>query len=85
MVSCSKVCLSIFPHIICDIYCIFVQGQYENTLGSTMFINVDVKDGVATSGEFDSVTEKKLVMSRCLLSKRNDKEEFFTGEPNEQG
>ena len=60
-------------------------GQYENTLGSTMFVNLDVKDGSAINGEFDSVTEKKLVMSRCLLSKRNDKEEFFTGEPNDQG
>jgi len=50
-----------------------------------MFVNLDVKDGSAINGEFDSVTEKKLVMSRCLLSKRNDKEEFFTGEPNDQG
>ena len=35
---------------------------------------------------FDSITEKKLVMSRCLLSKRTEKDDaFFTGNTHHEG
>ena len=61
-----------------------VSGQYENMIGSCLFLNGDIEKINGGADIFDSITEKKLVMSRCLLSKRTEKDEtFFTGNTQE--
>ena len=53
-------------------------------IGSCLFLNGDIEKINGGADIFDSITEKKLVMSRCLLSKRTEKDEtFFTGNTQE--
>ena len=64
----------------------WVSGQYENMIGSCLFLNGDIEKINGGADIFDSITEKKLVMSRCLLSKRTEKDEtFFTGNAHQEG
>lgn len=60
------------------------KGRYENTTGTTVFLNGD--DESPDRGQLDSMTEKKLVFTRCLLSKKEEQSDFFTGnEVEEEG
>ena len=55
-------------------------------IGSCLFLNGDIEKINGGADIFDSITEKKLVMSRCLLSKRTEKDEtFFTGNTHQEG
>ena len=55
-------------------------------IGSCLFLNGDIEKINGGADIFDSITEKKLVMSRCLLSKRTEKDEtFFTGNAHQEG
>ena len=58
------------------------KGRYENTIGTTVFLNGD--DESPDRGQLDSMTEKKLVFTRCLLSKKEEQSDFFTGNEIEE-
>ena len=71
------------PNPILQIDGFIFKGKYENTAGTTAFLNAD--DESPNRGNLDSLTEKKLVFSRCLLSKKEESGDFFTGNETQEG
>merc|ERR1712142_196291 len=85
MVSKMKIIGIDTPNPIMQIDGHIFKGQYENMIGSCLFLNGDVEKVQGGADIFDSITEKKLVMSRCLLSKKTEKDEtFFTGNTHQE-
>jgi len=70
------------PNPILQINGFIFKGRYENTTGTTVFLNGD--DESPDRGQLDSMTEKKLVFTRCLLSKKEEQSDFFTGNEVEE-